>query len=87
MLDEPVASRLKELEPSTLLLFGEDDQLIPNRYLHPGLTTEALARQGQQAIPESQLIMLPEAGHLLMFEQPEAFNQTLKNFLYKTNPN
>lgn len=87
MLDTPLASRLPELEPPVLILFGKEDQLIPNRYLHPELTTEALARSGQQAIPKSQLIMLSEAGHLLMLEQPEEFNQALKNFLNKTNPN
>lgn len=87
MLQTPLASRLSELEPPVLILFGKEDQLIPNRYLHPELTTTALARGGQQAIPKSQLIMLPEAGHLLMFEQPEAFNQALKNFLNKTDPN
>lgn len=87
MLNAPLASRLPELEPPVLILFGREDQLIPNRYLHPEFTTEALARSGQQAIPRSQLIMLPEAGHLLMFEQPEAFNQALKNFLKNTNPN
>ena len=87
MLDTPLASRLSELEPPVLILFGEEDQLIPNRFLHPGLTTEALARQGQQAIPKSQLVLIPEAGHLLMFERPEAFNKALKNFLNKTNPN
>jgi pimeloyl-ACP methyl ester carboxylesterase len=87
MLATPLASRFPELEPPTLLLFGEEDQLIPNRYLHPGLTREALARQGQQAIPKSQLIMLSEVGHLLMIEQPEAFNQALKIFLNKTDPN
>lgn len=87
MLDTPVASRLGELETPVLILFGKEDQLIPNRYLHPGLTTEGLAKSGQQAIPQSQLIMLPDAGHLLMVEQPEAFNKALKNFLHKTDPN
>lgn len=87
MLNSPVASRLSELKSPVLILFGKEDKLIPNRFLHPGLTAEGLAKQAQQAIPKSQLMMLPEAGHLLMFEQAEAFNQALKNFLNTTNPN
>ena len=87
MLATPVASRLRELDAPTLIIFGKEDRLIPNRYLHPDLTTEALAQQGQQAIPNSRLMMLPEAGHLLMFEQPGAFNNALKNFLNKNDPN
>ncbi len=87
MLDTPVASRLAELQAPVLLIFGKEDRLIPNRYLHPNLTTEALAQQAQQTLPKSQLLMLPNAGHLLMFEQPDAFNQALKDFLNKTDPN
>ncbi|EMR02116.1 2-hydroxy-6-oxononadienedioate/2-hydroxy-6-oxononatrienedioate hydrolase [Cesiribacter andamanensis AMV16] len=81
MLAAPVAHRLGELRMPVLLLFGADDGLIPNRYLHPGLTTEQLAQQGKAAIPGSQLVLLPSAGHLLQFEQPEAFTKAVLLFL------
>jgi pimeloyl-ACP methyl ester carboxylesterase len=81
MLEAPVANRLGELQLPVLLLFGADDQLIPNRYLHPGLTTEAVAQQGKAAIAGSQLVLLPKAGHMLQFEQPEAFNRAVIAFL------
>ncbi len=84
MLEAPIASRLGEIKVPTLIVFGADDKLIPNRYLHPGLSTEAIAKQAQAAIPDSQLVMLPAAGHLLQFEQPDAFNKALIQFLKNT---
>ncbi|AHM61899.1 alpha/beta hydrolase fold containing protein [Flammeovirgaceae bacterium 311] len=81
MLEAPVASRLGEIKMPALIVFGAEDKLIPNRYLHPGLTTEAIAQQAQTVIPDSQLVLLPAAGHLLQFEQPEAFNKALLQFL------
>lgn len=85
MLDTPVAEYLTKLKPSVLILFGKEDQLIPNRFLHPQMSTEEVAKKGKEAIPNSELIMIPEAGHLHMVEQPEAFNKTLLNFLNKSN--
>lgn len=85
MLQTPVADRLGALAHPVLIVFGEEDKLIPNRFLHPQLTTRAVAEKAQQAIPDSELILLPEAGHLLMVEQSEAFNQALQNFLNKSN--
>lgn len=85
MLETPVAGRLSEIRQPTLILFGQDDKLIPNRHLHPDLTTEAVVRKGHQEIPHSQLELIPEAGHLLMLERPAAFNRLIKDFLKKTN--
>lgn len=83
MLDVPVAHRLKEIKTPVLLLFGEEDKLIPNRHLHPDLSTQSIARQAKQALPNSRLVMLPDAGHLLQFEQPAAFNTAVLEFLKK----
>lgn len=81
MVNEPVHDRLPQLQMPTLILFGENDSLIPNRYLNPNLTTQAVAGIGKERIPNSQVVMLPQAGHMLQFEQPEAFNKAVKAFL------
>lgn len=81
MVDEPVYEWLPQVQVPTLILFGEQDALIPNRYLNPSLTTKAVAESGQRRIPGSQLVMLPEAGHFLQFEQASAFNKTIRDFL------
>ncbi|MGC8866172.1 MAG: alpha/beta fold hydrolase [Bacteroidales bacterium] len=80
MVDEPVADYLKDLQIPVLIFFGENDNLIPNRFLNPGPTAE-VARKGAGLIPNSQLIMIPQCGHFLMFEKPEIFNQETRKFL------
>lgn len=81
MLEAPVASRLGEIKIPVLILFGAEDRLIPNRYLHPALSTQAVAQQAKAAIPTSQVVLLPAAGHLLQLEQAEAFNKAVLQFL------
>jgi pimeloyl-ACP methyl ester carboxylesterase len=80
MVDEPVFEKLKYIEQPTLILFGENDNLIPNRYLNPG-KTEPIARAGAKEIKNSKLVMVPKCGHFMMFEKPEVFNSEVKNFL------
>jgi pimeloyl-ACP methyl ester carboxylesterase len=87
ILDAPVADRLSEIGHETLIIFGEEDKFIPNRHLHPELSTEAVARKGQQEITGSRLELIPDAGHLLMLEKPATFNELIKDFLKSTNPN
>ena len=55
----------------TLVVTGSDDPLIPpdaSRSLH-------------EAISGSELVEIPEAGHLSNLEAPEAFNRALEGFL------
>lgn len=80
MVNEPVADYLKDLKIPVLIFFGENDNLIPNRFLNPGPTRE-IAEKGASAISGSQLVMIPECGHFLMFEKPEIFNQKTVEFL------
>ncbi|WP_299990116.1 alpha/beta hydrolase [uncultured Pontibacter sp.] len=81
MVDEPVYEQLPQLQVPTLIVFGAQDALIPNRYLNPNLTTQAVAETARQRIPNSQLVMLPEAGHFLQYEQADAFNKAIRDFL------
>ncbi len=80
MLDGPVRSRLGEINVPTLILFGEDDRLIPNRFLHKGTTTDIAEAAGRE-IPDARMTMIPKAGHLLMIEQPVLFNSAVIEFL------
>ena len=78
MVENPVLDYLKDIKIPTLIFFGENDNLIPNRYLNPGRTVD-IARNGADKIPGSKLIMVPKCGHFMMFEKPEVFNsETLK---------
>jgi pimeloyl-ACP methyl ester carboxylesterase len=80
MIDEPVAGKLAELNLPTLLIFGRQDQLIPNKFLHPELTVETVAKSGQEAIKGAELLLLDEAGHFVQWDQAAAFNNAIRAF-------
>lgn len=81
MLSQPVFSKLETLRLPVLVVFGADDGLIPNRYLHPSLTTEKVAETAREKIAGSTVRLVPGAGHMVMFEKPAEFNEILFNFL------
>jgi 3-oxoadipate enol-lactonase len=62
---------LQKYSGPTLILHGEDDQIIP------AAEAEALKNRMQNA----SLEIIPQAGHLLNLEQPEHFNQAVERFL------
>lgn len=80
MLDFPVADRLGEIGAPTLIVFGTEDRLIPNPIFHGGRTA-GVAKAGQRAIPNSQLLLIPSAGHTVHHDAPEAFNAAVLSFL------
>lgn len=80
MVDQPVFDYLEKIEQPTLILFGENDNLIPNPYLNGGCTVD-IANQGHNKIKNSKLIMIPECGHFLQFEKPEVFNSAVLDFI------
>lgn len=55
----------------TLVVHGEDDQLIP----------VAEAKAMAEAIPDAELAVIPDAGHLPNLEQPAVFNEVVREFL------
>ena len=83
MLKNTVFQDLEKIKVPTLVVFGDKDGLIPNKYLHPTLTTQGIADLAGEKIKNSRVEMIPEAGHLVMFEKPKEFNRTLTNFINK----
>jgi pimeloyl-ACP methyl ester carboxylesterase len=80
MVDEPVIDMLDQISQPVLIIFGENDNLIPNRFLNPGRTID-VAQNGHQKLPNSQLVIIPKSGHFTQFESPQAFNREVKEFL------
>ncbi|MBW6491710.1 MAG: alpha/beta hydrolase [Lentimicrobium sp.] len=80
MVDEAVIEKIHNIKVPTLIFFGENDMLIPNRYLNPGFTIK-IAETGADLIQNSKLIMVPKCGHFMMFEKPEVFNAETRNFI------
>lgn len=80
MIDYPVWDNLENIKHKTLIIFGENDGLIPNPYLHGGKTVD-VAKIGQSKIPNNQLIMIPKCGHLVPFEKFELVNEAIARFM------
>lgn len=59
------------IEVPTLLIWGENDPLVPLRY------GEAMSRE----IANARLIVLPRAAHVAMWDAPEEFNRAAVGFL------
>jgi 3-oxoadipate enol-lactonase len=66
-----LTSRLRAIDCPTRVVVGEQDVGTP----------VAMSRAIQEAIPGSDLVILPSASHLSNLEQPAAFNQALLDFL------
>jgi len=84
MLKEPIFYKLEKIILPCLILYGENDQLIPNQLIHPRLRICDVAKAGHQQIQNSQLIMIPQAGHFLQWERSSLLNQYIKSFLLDT---
>ncbi len=72
MRDRPDSTPLlSSISVPTLVVHGEEDQVIPKG------EAEAMAA----AIPNSQLQLIPNAGHVPNLEQAEKFNEAVRKFL------
>lgn len=76
-LPEPdLMSRLPEIEAPTLVLVGEAD--IPDVHAQAGAL--------ETLLPDARRAVVPEAGHLLFFERPDAFERLVREFLAEVRP-
>jgi len=66
-----VSKRLYRLTAETLVLWGEGDKMIPAVY----------ADRWATLIPQAKVVRIAGAGHMLPYEQPEAFVASLLAFL------
>lgn len=62
---------LSQISVPALVVTGAEDEMIPVEE----------SRRMASAIPGSQLVIIPGAGHLANLEQPDAFNEALTAFL------
>lgn len=62
---------LPQLRCPVLVMCGEDDQLTPPE----------LSREIASLVPGAELVLLPQCGHMLSMEQPQAVNEQLRRWL------
>jgi pimeloyl-ACP methyl ester carboxylesterase len=66
-----VSNQVQKIHQPVLVLCGAEDRLTPPRY------SEFLAGQ----IPNARLEVIPQAGHMVMLEQPNSVASALSKFL------
>jgi pimeloyl-ACP methyl ester carboxylesterase len=67
---------LPDIAVPTLLIWGELDARSPL----------SVARQFAHAIPDTQLVVIPGCGHVSNLEQPEQFNEAVREFCRAHSP-
>ena len=65
------APRLHQIRQPTLIIWGEEDRIFP----------PAVGQALSKTIAGSRLTLVPRAGHIPQWEQPEAVNHTIREFL------
>ncbi len=66
-----LSKRLYRLSTETLVVWGEHDRLMSTAY----------ARQWAALLPRARLVSVPDAGHMLPYEQPAALAREIERFL------
>jgi len=70
---EMTEAKLEQWKVPTLLIAGAADLLTP----------PSISRMLQAKIPNSELVVAPESGHSVYWEQPEVFNKAVLGFIGK----
>jgi pimeloyl-ACP methyl ester carboxylesterase len=69
--DRGLNRRIWRVAAPTLVLWGESDRLIPSIY----------AKEFTSHIRDARAATIKDAGHMVMYEQPEAFLKNVREFL------
>jgi pimeloyl-ACP methyl ester carboxylesterase len=69
---EPLPDKLfQRIQQPTLILWGEEERFFPLSH----------AERAERVLPDAQLRILPDAGHLSFLDQPDTFCEALLTFL------
>jgi len=71
LADSPAEDRLAQIAVPTLVVCGAEDRLTPPKY----------SRYLQERIDGAELLLVPEAGHMVMLEQPQAVTRAIREFV------
>jgi pimeloyl-ACP methyl ester carboxylesterase len=85
MLNEPVITFLQHIHQPCLVLYGEKDMAIPNKWIHPLMNIQQIETIAKTKIIHSQCELIANCGHYLPFEQPHVFAEKLHAFHLATD--
>jgi pimeloyl-ACP methyl ester carboxylesterase len=80
-----IRESLHRVAVPTLIVFGEQDRLIPNAFLHGGQAREIM-EYGHSRIAGSRLVGLERCGHTVQMDCPEEYNAQVASFLDSLPP-
>ncbi len=72
---------LAEVKVPVLLLLALDDKVVPNRTVRTEVNPNQFAASIAQALPNCKYVIVPGAGHLLQYEQPQAVASHIASFV------
>jgi len=75
-LEYDFRERLPEIGVPTLIVWGEQDSIIPVKD----------ANEFERLIPDSRKVVMTQTGHITMAERPAAFNDLMMDFLAESGP-
>ncbi|MEA2332846.1 MAG: hypothetical protein QOH58_2984 [Thermoleophilaceae bacterium] len=75
-LDYDFRDRLPEIRQPTLIVWGENDSIIPVKD----------ANEFERLIPDSRKVVMEDTGHIPMAERPQTFNDLMLEFLAEPGP-
>ena len=80
MLEDSVFTDLPKIKHPALVIFGEEDALIPAKLLSHQ-NTAAVAKQGAGRLPNSSFHLLPKAGHFVHWEASTIVNKLMADWV------
>jgi pimeloyl-ACP methyl ester carboxylesterase len=81
MLNEQVNKFLHTISTPTFIIFGNKDQLIPNKLIHFNETPESIAEKATAVIPNSSYKIIKDAGHFVQIEKHMEVNNAITDWL------
>ena len=69
----PIRDRLGEIACPSLIVWGEEDRLVPVRD----------AAEFEWLIPDARKVLYADTGHMVMLERPARFNADVRSFIEK----
>ena len=80
MLYEPVAPLFPTIKTPVLIIFGEKDNLIPNKFIHP-VSIKTMLDEVIWEFPKADYVIIPKSGHFVQWERAKEVNHQIDAFL------
>lgn len=80
MLNDTVIDDLNKIEHKTLIIFGANDAMIPNKLFHP-ISTEQFAKNAIKTLKNGELHIVNRAGHFVQIEASDKVSYYIDQFL------